>query len=120
MLSSLDVFYGDFSSDVLKTRAPRMSSPVAKSVKKVASRAGSRRSFATSSTRKRVMAGQSKRLKPATKRSPAGKARARKATKVRAPKQQTRTSISLAKRRGTKKLRKARKPAKVNRRVLAA
>ncbi|HVS21987.1 MAG TPA: tetratricopeptide repeat protein [Pyrinomonadaceae bacterium] len=97
-----------------------MSSLVAKSVKKVASRSGSRHSSATSSTRKRVIAGKSTRLKPATKRSPAGKARARKATKVRSPKQRTKASISLAKRRGARTPSKAKKPTKVSRRVSAA
>src|SRR6266851_5032001 len=59
-----------------------MSSPIAKSVKRLTSRSTSRHSSATSSSRKRVLAGKSTRLKPATKRSPAGKAPARKAAKV--------------------------------------
>ncbi len=56
-----------------------MSSPVAKSVKKLSTRTSSRRS--SSGTRKRAVA-KSTRLKPATKRSPAGKARAHKATRI--------------------------------------
>src|SRR5229473_6650230 len=59
-----------------------MSSPIAKSVKRLTSRSTSRHSSATSSSRKRVLAGKATRLKPATKRSPAGKARARKAPKL--------------------------------------
>jgi len=62
-----------------------MSSPTTKSVKKLASRSNSRQST-TSSARKRVAPSKSSRLKPATKRSPAGKAPARKATKSRATK----------------------------------
>lgn len=65
-----------------------MSSAVAKSVKKLASRSTSRHSTANTS-RKRVVAGKSTRLKPATKRSPAGKARAQKAAKVRSAKPKT-------------------------------
>ena len=61
-----------------------MSSPTTKSVKKLASRSNSRQS--TLSARKSVKPSKSSRLKPATKRSPAGKAPARKATKSRATK----------------------------------
>jgi len=57
-----------------------MSSPLAKSAKKLSTRASSRRA-ANTSARKRAVA-KSTRLKPATKRSPAGKARAHKATKI--------------------------------------
>ena len=56
-----------------------MSSPIAKSVKKLASRSSSRHSSAAASSRKRVVAGKSTRLKPATKRSPAGKSASAKA-----------------------------------------
>jgi len=57
-----------------------MSSPVAKSAKKLPTRASSRRA-ANTSARKRAVA-KSTRLKPATKRSPAGKARAQKAKRI--------------------------------------
>jgi tetratricopeptide (TPR) repeat protein len=56
-----------------------MSSPVAKTQKRLSSRSTSRAGSKTSSVRKRVV--KSTRLKPATKRSPAGKARAHKADK---------------------------------------
>src|SRR5882724_11248916 len=69
-----------------------MSSPIAKSVKRLTSRSTSRHSSATSSSRKRVLAGKSTRLKPATKRSPAGKAPSRKAAKVVARKQNAKSS----------------------------
>jgi len=92
-----------------------MSSPITKSVKRLGTRSASRHSSATSSTRKRVLAGKSTRLKPATKRSPAGKARARKAAKVGAAKQKTKPRVGVAKRSPTKTLSKSRKPAKVRR-----
>jgi len=69
-----------------------MSSTVTKSVKKSAGRQGS-----VSSSRKRVTATKSTRLKPATKRSPAGKAPARKATKVQAKKQKAKAAKAPAK-----------------------
>jgi tetratricopeptide (TPR) repeat protein len=93
-----------------------MSSPIAKSVKKLASRSTSRHSSAASSSRKRVVAGKSSRLKPATKRSPAGKARARKAAKVRTAKPKVKPG-TLAKRHAAKTLTKSKKPAKVIRRT---
>lgn len=86
-----------------------MSSPIAKSVKKLASRSTSRHTSAAPSSRKRVVAGKSTRLKPATKRSPAGKARARKAPKVRAAKPKTK-SVAIAKRTGAKSVAKGKKP----------
>ncbi len=92
-----------------------MSSPITKSVKRLGLRSTSRHSSATSSTRKRVLAGKSTRLKPATKRSPAGKARARKAAKVGAAKQKTKPRVAVAKRRVPKTLNKSRKPTKVSR-----
>ena len=79
-----------------------MSSPIAKSVKRPTSRSTSRHSSATSSSRKRVLAGKSTRLKPATKRSPAGKAPARKAAKVVARKQKAKSRAVLAKRQKVK------------------
>jgi len=56
-----------------------MSSPVAKTQKRLSTRSASRSGSKGSAVRKRVV--KSTRLKPATKRSPAGKARARKAAK---------------------------------------
>lgn len=94
-----------------------MSSPIAKSVKKLASRSTSRHSSAASSTRKRVVAGKSTRLKPATKRSPAGKARARKAAKLRTAKPRAKSPATLAKRHSAKTLTRSKKPAKATRRT---
>jgi tetratricopeptide (TPR) repeat protein len=95
-----------------------MSSPITKSVKRLGTRSASRHSSATSSTRKRVLAGKSTRLKPATKRSPAGKARAQKAAKVGAAKHKMKPRVAAAK-RGTKTLTKSTKPTKVRRRSVA-
>lgn len=98
-----------------------MSSPIAKSVKKLASRSSSRHSTATSSSRKRMVAGKSTRLKPATKRSPAGKARARKAAKVgavkpaRSAKQKPKAPVTAAKKQGAKTLSKSTKVTKTTR-----
>ena len=97
--------------------ALRMSSPVAKSVKKLSSRSATRHSSTTSSTRKRVVAGKSTRLKPATKRSPAGKARARKATKVRSSKQKAKPRATALKRRHARAPSKVKKPTKRTLRV---
>jgi tetratricopeptide (TPR) repeat protein len=94
-----------------------MSSPIAKSVKKLVSRSSSRHSSAAPSSRKRVVAGKSTRLKPATKRSPAGKARAKKAAKVRTAKPKPKATTAASKRRGAKVLTKPRKPAKAARPV---
>jgi tetratricopeptide (TPR) repeat protein len=94
-----------------------MSSPIAKSVKKLASRSSSRHSSAAPSSRKRVVAGKATRLKPATKRSPAGKARARKAAKVRTAKPKPKSAVIASKRQGAKAARKSRKPAKATRPV---
>lgn len=92
-----------------------MSSPITKSVKRLGTRSASRHSSATSSTRKRVLAGKSTRLKPATKRSPAGKARARKAAKVGAAKPKAKSRVTVAKRRTPKTPIRSRKLSKVNR-----
>ncbi|MDX6445178.1 MAG: hypothetical protein QOH71_2252 [Blastocatellia bacterium] len=99
-----------------------MSSPIAKSVKKLASRSSSRQSSATSSTRRRLVASKSTRLKPATKRSPAGKARARKAAKAgatkptRSAKQKLKATPTAAKKQqSAKTLTKSSKPAKAPR-----
>jgi tetratricopeptide (TPR) repeat protein len=89
-----------------------MSSPIAKSVKKLASRSTSRHSSAASSSRKRVVAGKSTRLKPATKRSPAGKARARKAAKIRTVKPKAKSAQTLSKRPSAKAVAKSRKVTK--------
>jgi tetratricopeptide (TPR) repeat protein len=86
-----------------------MSSPIAKSVKRLTSRSTSRHSSAKSLSRKRVLAGRSTRLKPATKRSPAGKAPARKAAKVVARKQKAKSRAGLAKRQNVKASRKPKK-----------
>ncbi len=96
-----------------------MSSPVAKSVKRLTSRSTSRHSSATSSSRKRVLAGKSTRLKPATKRSPAGKAPARKAAKVVARKQKAKSRIVLAKRQNAKASKKPKKQTPARRSVVA-
>src|SRR5712692_257007 len=96
-----------------------MSSPVAKSVKRLTSRSTSRHSSATSSSRKRVLAGKSTRLKPATKRSPAGKAPARKAAKVVARKQKAKSRAVLAKRQNVKASRKPKKRTPPRRSVVA-
>jgi tetratricopeptide (TPR) repeat protein len=90
-----------------------MSSPIAKSVKKLASRSTPRHSSAASSSRKRVVAGKSTRLKPATKRSPAGKARARKAAKIRTVKPKPKSAATLSQRARTKALTKSKKPTKL-------
>ncbi len=94
-----------------------MSSPIAKSVKKLASRSTSRHSSAASSSRKRVMAGKSTRLKPATKRSPAGKARARKAAKLRTSKPKSKSPAPPAQRSASKSLAKSKKPTKASSRM---
>jgi tetratricopeptide (TPR) repeat protein len=96
-----------------------MSSPVAKSVKRLTSRSTSRHSSATSSSRKRVLAGKSTRLKPATKRSPAGKAPARKAAKVVGRKQKAKSRIVLAKRQNARATKKPKKQTPARRSVVA-
>jgi len=72
-----------------------MSSPVAKTLKKLSPRSSSRRGATASSPRKQSAA-KTTRLKPATKRSPAGKARAHKAPKTVATKLKPK-SVSVAK-----------------------
>ena len=71
-----------------------MSSPVAKTTKRLSSRSSSRTGAKSSAGRKAVS--KSTRLKPATKRSPAGKARAHKASKGASAKK------TVAKRPGSK------------------
>jgi tetratricopeptide (TPR) repeat protein len=68
-----------------------------------------------------LVASKSTRLKPATKRSPAGKARARKAAKAgttkptRSAKQKPKATLTGAKKQRAKTLTKSSKPAKVTR-----
>lgn len=82
-------------------------SSVAKSVKKLSTRASARRSV-RSSARKRTVA-KSTRLKPATKRSPAGKARAKKATKTTKPKAKGTTAARKVARRAAPQRKKVAK-----------
>jgi tetratricopeptide (TPR) repeat protein len=89
-----------------------MSSPIPKSTK----RSSSRHSSVSSSARKRVGAGKPTRLKPATKRSPAGKARARKATNVQASKPKPRATTTKPTLR--KPSAKATKAAQLKRRTI--
>src|SRR5262249_14524018 len=77
-----------------KHETPYMSSLAARSLKKPSRRASARRSAGASHSQKQARA-KSTRLKPATKRSPAGKAPARKATKTR-PKAKVSTSAKKA------------------------
>ena len=95
-----------------------MSGPIAKSVRRLSSRSNSRHSSASSSPRKRVSAGNATRLKPATKRSPAGKARARKAAKLRATKPKPRTAS--VKKGAAKQVSKSRTSSKASRRISAS
>src|SRR2546423_2790249 len=86
-----------------------MSSSIAKSLKKSSSRAVARRSGAKSAPVKRTVP-KSTRLKPATKSSPAGKARAHKATNAKPIKTKTRSASQTGKgmkRPGTAKVKKA-------------
>jgi tetratricopeptide (TPR) repeat protein len=92
-----------------------MSSPTTKSVKKLASRSASRQT-STSSAHRRVVGGKSSRLKPATKRSPAGKARAQKASKTRAAKPKVKARATSSKSRPVKSS-QTKKAVKVSRRV---
>ena len=88
-----------------------MSSSVAKSLKKSSSRAVARRSGAKSAQVKRTVP-KSTRLKPATKRSPAGKARANKATKAKATKARSKpvkVAVKKAGRKAPAKLKQAKK-----------
>jgi tetratricopeptide (TPR) repeat protein len=78
-----------------------MSSTVAKNYKK----SGGRQSSPPS--RKRLATSKTTRLKPATKRSPAGKAPARKATKLQSRKQRVRATARTAKPSGKKVQRKS-------------
>ena len=68
-----------------------MRTPLAKSVKKLSSRSSARQSVKSASKAK------STRLKPATKRSPAGKARAHKATQAKPAKAKPKVALRPAK-----------------------
>jgi len=85
-----------------------MRTPLAKSVKKLSPRSSTRRSIKSSSKTKLT------RLKPATKRSPAGKARAHKATKTKAVKSKLKPAshtVKKAKQPAVSTLKKASKVA---------
>src|SRR5438874_3300230 len=91
-----------------------MSSSVAKSLKKSSSRAVARRSGAKSAPVKQTLP-KSRRLKPATKRSPAGKARANKATNAKATKARSKpvkVAVKKAGRKAPAKLKQAKKPVR--------
>src|SRR5580765_1240821 len=94
-----------------------MRTPLAKSVKKLSSRSSARGSVKSASKAKAT------RLKPATKHSPAGKARAHKATQVKAAKPKQRTPARKVAKRATGALKKAPKsspPASARAKVAAA
>lgn len=86
-----------------------MRSSIEKGAKKLSSRS-SRRSSARPARKKAVA--KSTRLKPATKRSPAGKARAQKALKARAAKPKAKASAAAAKKPVRKAIAATKKPAK--------
>src|SRR5256714_5022418 len=91
-----------------------MSSSVSKSLKKSSSRSVARRSGAKSAPVKRTLA-KSTRLKPATKRSPAGKARANKATKAKPTKARSKPVKVAAKkavRKASPQAKQAKKPVR--------
>lgn len=96
-----------------------MSSPIAKAQKRLSSRSASRSGSKATSVRKRVV--KSTRLKPATKRSPAGKARAHKASKsasVKKPAAKRLAAKPVAKARAKpsgKRITKVAKPAPTRR-----
>ena len=84
--------------------------------KRSISRSATRHSSGTAHSRKRVLAGKkSTRLRPATKRSPAGKARAQKATKLASAKRKLKSRTPVSKRgsaRASTKVSRARKPTR--------
>ena len=84
-----------------------MRTPLAKSVKKLSPRSSTRRSIKSSSKTKLT------RLKPATKRSPAGKARAHKATKTKAVKSKLKPASHTIKKAKPAAVSTAKKAAKV-------
>ena len=88
-----------------------MRTPLAKNVKKLSSRSSGRAAVKAGSKPKAT------RLKPATKRSPAGKARAHKATQVKSAKPKPKTAsrpAMAAKKRGAVASKKVAKAAKVS------
>ena len=93
-----------------------MRSSIEKGGKKLSSRS-SRRSSGRPPSRKQAVA-KSTRLKPATKSSPAGKARAHKALKTKAAKPKTKASASAAG-KTSRKVAPPRKSSKVSARVAA-
>ena len=93
-----------------------MRSSIEKGAKKVSSRASRRN--ARPASRKQTVA-KSTRLKPATKRSPAGKARAHKALKTKPAKPKAKVSTAAAKKPARKTVAPTKKPAKAPQRPLA-
>lgn len=92
-----------------------MRSSIEKGGKKLSSRS-TRRSGGRPSSRKQAVA-KSTRLKPATKSSPAGKARAHKALKTKVAKPKAKASAASAAGKAGRKVVPAKKPAKVSGRV---
>ena len=91
-----------------------MRTPVAKNVKKLSTRTSARGAVKAASKPKAT------RLKPATKRSPAGKARAHKATQIKSAKPKPRTvsrPVKAAKKRAAAIPRKVSKPTPVRAKV---
>ena len=86
-----------------------MRTPLAKTLKKMSSSSSARRSLKSASKTK------STRLKPATKRSPAGKARARKASNAKTVKAKQRTGGAKAKSTKHTSVVKSKKPVKAAR-----
>ena len=87
--------------------------------KRSTSRSATRHSSGTAHSRKRVLVGKkSTRLKPATKRSPAGKARARKATKLASAKRKLKVRAPVTKKRTVQASTKASKVKKPIRKAL--
>ena len=87
--------------------------------KRSTSRSATRHSSGTAHSRKRVLVGKkSTRLRPATKRSPAGKARARKATKLASAKRKLKSRAPATKKRTLRASTKASKVKKPIRKAL--
>ncbi len=70
------------SSGLIESLELRMSDPTVKGIKRSSSNPTSRHASSTSSTKGRALPGKTARPKPMVKRSPSGKAPARKATKT--------------------------------------
>jgi tetratricopeptide (TPR) repeat protein len=87
--------------------------------KRSTSRSATRHSSGTGHSRKRVFVGKkSTRLRPATKRSPAGKARARKATKLTSAKRKVKSRAPVSKKRTVRASTKAPRVKKPIRKAL--